>query len=230
LSEKEDTISGVLYIVSTPIGNLEDITYRAIRILKEVNLIAAEDTRRTSILMQRYDIQNKTVSFNAYNHKKKIPSILEKVKSGESVAVVSDSGTPGINDPCYNLVIEAIEQSIDIVQIPGCTSFVPALILSGFPTNRFVFEGFLPTKKGRKKKMKFLSTEERTIILFESPYRIKKTLSELKEYFGNRRISISREITKKFEETIRTDFLGAIEHFSGIKPKGEFVLVIEGKN
>ena len=230
MSGFEDKSRGVLYIVSTPIGNLEDMTYRAVRILKEADLIAAEDTRKTSILLNEYGIKNKSISFNAYNHKKRIPLILNKLRNGESVAVVSDAGTPGINDPCYNLVIEAVNEEFRIEQIPGCTSFVPALVLSGLPSNRFVFEGFLPTKKGRQKKLRSLKDEEKTIILFESPYRLVKTLTELEEYLGNRKISISREITKKFEETIRTDISKAIDHFKLKKPKGEFVLVLEGKN
>ena len=191
MSGFEDKSRGVLYIVSTPIGNLEDMTYRAVRILKEADLIAAEDTRKTSILLNEYGIKNKSISFNAYNHKKRIPLILNKLRNGESVAVVSDAGTPGINDPCYNLVIEAVNEEFRIEQIPGCTSFVPALVLSGLPSNRFVFEGFLPTKKGRQKKLRSLKDEEKTIILFESPYRLVKTLTELKEYLGNRKISIS---------------------------------------
>lgn len=229
MSGHENLREGVLYIVSTPIGNLEDITYRAVRILEEVDFIAAEDTRKTSILLNRYGIKKKCISFNAYNHKKKIPFLIRRLKSGESAAVVSDAGTPGINDPCYNLVIELIKENLVIEQIPGCTSFVPALILSGFPTNRFIFEGFLPVKKGRQKRIEFLKDEHRTIILFESPYRVEKTLKELKEHLGNRRISVSRELTKKFEETIRTDLERAINTFTGKKPKGEFVLVIEGK-
>lgn len=230
MSGLENLREGVLYIVSTPIGNLEDISYRAVRILEESDLIAAEDTRKTSILLRRYGLKKKCISFNAYNHKKKIPSVIKSIESGESVAVVSDAGTPGINDPCYNLVKEAIIKKIKIEQIPGCTSFVPALIVSGFPTNRFIFDGFLPVKKGRKKRLNFLKDESRTIILFESPHRLVKTFKDLREHLGNRKISISRELTKKFEETIRTDLEGAVNIFTAKKPKGEFVLVIEGKN
>jgi len=219
---------GKLYLVSTPIGNLKDISYRAIEILAAVDLIAAEDTRQARILLRHYQIETPTTSFFTYNKERKTPALIQKMKQGESIALVSDAGTPGISDPAFDLVREAIKENIQIEAIPGATAFVTALIISGLPTDRFVFEGFLPTKKGRQTKLKELSTEKRTIILYESPNRMVKTLNQLKEFFGNRRLSLSRELTKKFEETYRGSLEDICANFNKIKTKGEFVIVIQG--
>ncbi|MBD3290626.1 16S rRNA (cytidine(1402)-2'-O)-methyltransferase [candidate division KSB1 bacterium] len=220
---------GTLYIVSTPIGNLKDITLRALDILASVSLIAAEDTRKTAILLRHYEIETKMTSYFDFNKEKKTPSLLERLKAGNSIAVVSDAGTPGISDPAFYLVRAAVNENISVEAIPGATAFVPALIVSGLPTDRFVFEGFLPAKKGRQKRLNFLKNERRTIVLYESPKRIVKTLGQLFDVFGDRRICIARELTKKFEEIYR----GNLEEFcSGkrhVKQKGEFVIIIEGR-
>jgi 16S rRNA (cytidine1402-2'-O)-methyltransferase len=224
----ESKYPGKLYLVSTPIGNLKDITNRAIDVLMNVDLIAAEDTRHTAILLKHYDIATPTTSFFDFNKEKKTPELIQKLLNGKSIAVVSDAGTPGISDPAFNLVREAIREGITIEAIPGATAFVPALITSGLPTDRFVFEGFLPPKKGRQKRLHEIAGEKRTIIIYESPQRVLKTLADLKEHLGNRRVSIARELTKKFEQIYR----GTLEEICGnpnlLKLKGEFVLVIEG--
>ena len=220
---------GKLYLVSTPIGNLKDITFRAIEVLSNVDLIAAEDTRHAAILLKHYDIPIPTTSFFDFNKEKKTPELIKKLKRGDSIAVISDAGTPGISDPAFYIVREAIKNDIAVEAIPGATAFVTALIISGLPTDRFVFEGFLPVKKGRQKRLNKLKNEERTIILYESPKRIQKTLAALQEYWGDRRICIARELTKKFEEIYR----GTLEEFTtklkNIKEKGEFVIIVEGK-
>jgi len=224
----EIPFSGTLYLVSTPIGNLKDISFRAVEILMNVDLIAAEDTRHAGILLKHYEIQTPTTSFYDFNKEKKTPGLIKKIKHGKSIALISDAGTPGISDPAFYIVREAIKENIPIEAIPGATAFVPALILSGLPTDRFVFEGFLPTKKGRQTRLKELAEEKRTIILYESPKKIFKTLSHLLEFMGNRRISIARELTKKFEEIYR-GFLDEIcSKPDRVKAKGEFVIVIEG--
>lgn len=222
--------SGKLYLVSTPIGNLKDISFRALEVLSEVDLIAAEDTRHAGVLLKHYDIQTPTTSFYDFNKEKKTPGLINKLKAGNSIALISDAGTPGISDPAFYFVREAIKENITIEAIPGATAFVPALILSGLPTDRFIFEGFLPQKKGRQTRLKELAEEKRTIILYESPKRILKTLSHLKEYLGNRRVSVSRELTKKFEEVYRGSLDDVCENPNKIKTKGEFVIVIEGKS
>ena len=186
---------GKLYLVSTPIGNLKDISFRALEVLSEVDLIAAEDTRHAGVLLKHYDIQTPTTSFYDFNKEKKTPGLINKLKAGNSIALISDAGTPGISDPAFYIVREAIKENITIEAIPGATAFVPALILSGLPTDRFIFEGFLPPKKGRQTRLIELSEVKRTIILYESPKRILKTMSQLREYLGDRRISISRELT-----------------------------------
>ncbi len=218
-----------LYIVSTPIGNLKDITYRAIEVLSSVDLIASEDTRRTKILLNHYGIKSKLVSYNDFNKEKVTPEILKKLEGNCSVALVSDSGTPGISDPLYYLVKKAIEKDVKIIPIPGPTALIAGIVVSGQPNDRFVFEGFIPTKKGRNKRLLQLKEEKRTIILFESPHRLLKTLEDLLTFLGNRKISIARELTKIYEEIIRTDIESAIKLFSQKKPKGEFVLIINGK-
>lgn len=221
---------GKLYIVSTPIGNLKDITLRALEVLSAVNLIAAEDTRRAAILLRYYNISTKTTSYFDFNKEKKTSILLDKIKSGYSIAVISDAGTPGISDPAFYFVRAAIKENIAIEAVPGATAFVPALVISGLPTDRFVFEGFLPSKKGRQKRLTKLKEEERTIIIYESPKRICKTLMHLYEAIGNRRVCLVRELTKRFEEIYR----GSLSEFCSfnqiIKQKGEFVIIIEGKN
>jgi len=221
---------GKLYLVSTPIGNLEDITLRALRVLKEVDLIAAEDIRHTLNLLKHYQINNKITSYHDFNKAQKAPQLINLLKQGRSLAVVSDAGTPGISDPCYFLVKLAIKENIEIVPIPGATAFVSALISSGFPTDRFVFEGFLPTKKGkRKRRLEELANEKRTIIFYESPHRLLKSLSQLKEVLGDRNIVLARELTKKFEEIKRGKVSQLIDSFSQKKIKGEIVILVEGK-
>lgn len=219
---------GRLYIVSTPIGNLEDITLRALRILREVDLIAAEDTRRTKKLLSHYDVVDFSLtSYHDYNKEKKTPFLIKRMLSGGSVAVVSDAGTPGISDPCYFLVRRALEKGIPIVPIPGPSALLSALVVSGLPTDRFVFEGFLPQKESqRRKRLQELREETRTLIFYESPHRILKMLTDAKEILGDREASVSRELTKRFEETVRGRLTDLIELFQSKKPKGEFVVII----
>ena len=219
---------GTLYLVATPIGNLDDITYRAVKILSAVDLIAAEDTRRTKILLDHYIISKPMVSYFSFNERQRTPELIERLIQGQSIAVVSDAGTPGISDPAFYLVRAAIAKSIPIVPIPGASAFISALIVSGFPTERFVFEGFLPQKKGRKTKFELLRTETRTIILYESPHRVLKTLTEIATYFGDRQVVVARELTKKFEEIVRGAVSSVIRELSGKSTRGEYVLVIEG--
>ena len=218
---------GTLYIVSTPIGNLEDITLRAIRILKEVDLIAAEDTRRTRILLDRYNIKKRLVSFYSYNRIKRKDEIINFLKEGRNIALVSDAGTPGISDPGFSLIKGAIENNIQPISIPGPTALIEALVVSGKPTAKFVFEGFLSNKASqRKKRLEFLKKEERTIILYESCHRITKLLSDMLEVMGDKDIVITRELTKKFEEIKREKISVLLEHFSHNRPRGEFIVVI----
>lgn len=220
--------SGKLYLVSTPIGNLKDITVRAIEILSNVDLIAAEDTRHAAILLKNYDIKTATTSYFDFNKEKKTPDLIKKLLEGQSIAVISDAGTPGISDPAFYLTREAIRHGVSIEAIPGATAFVPALIISGLPTDRFVFEGFLPTKKGRQKRLQEIAKETKTIIVYESPHRLLKTLIDLKLHFGDRRIAIARELTKKFEQVYRGTLDEICENPELVKIKGEFVVVIEG--
>ncbi len=230
MNEPENELrAGTLYVVSTPIGNLKDITIRAIEVLSKVDLIAAEDTRHTRILLGHYNIKTPTTSYHDFNKEQKIPYLLGRLKSGDKIAVVSDAGTPGISDPAYRLVRECIEHDVPVETIPGATAFVPALVLSGLPTDRFVFEGFLPPKKKRKKRMEELKDETRTLIFYESPHRISRTLKDLEPYFGDRRAALIREITKKFEEVHRGSFSNLVEKLATITLKGEFVLIVEGK-
>ncbi|HUL44288.1 MAG TPA: 16S rRNA (cytidine(1402)-2'-O)-methyltransferase [Bacteroidota bacterium] len=223
-----EAVAGTLYIVSTPIGNLGDISFRAVKILSTVDLIAAEDTRTTGILLSHCDIHKPLVSNYSYNEVRRVPELIEKLKKGISIAVVSDAGTPGISDPSVRVIRAAIAAEIPVVAIPGATAFLPALVTSGLPVDRFVFEGFLPVKKGRKTLLEKLKSEERTIILYESPHRLLKTLQALLDAIGDRKISVSREITKKFEETFRGRVSAAIAHFTKTTVRGEFVLVIDG--
>ena len=216
-----------LYLVPTPVGNLEDMTFRAIRILKEVDLILAEDTRTTGFLLKHFDIQNKMQSHHKFNEHETTAGIVSRIQSGENIAMVSDAGTPGISDPGFLLVRACIAGGLEVECLPGATAFVPALVNSGFPTDRFCFEGFLPQKKGRQTKLKELALEERTIILYESPFRVLKTLMQLAEFMGNnRKVSVSREISKLHEETVRGTLNEVISHFQSNEPRGEFVIVI----
>ncbi len=219
---------GALYVVSTPIGNLDDITLRAIRILGGVDIIAAEDTRKTKFLLDHLHIKKPLVSHYSYNESRRVPELINKLKSGNSVAVVTDAGTPGISDPAFLIISNAIKEGCKVIPIPGPSAVLPALIASGLPTDRFVFEGFLPTKKGRKTRFEQLKTETRTIVMYESPFRIEKTLEEILLYLGDRTIAVARELTKKFEEVMRGRVSDVIEDIKRKKPKGEFVVVIAG--
>ena len=223
-------MSGTLYIVSTPIGNLEDITLRALRILKEADLIACEDTRHTRVLLDHYQIKNQLTSFFEHNEVRKIPDMIEALRSGKSIAVVSDSGTPTISDPAFKLVREARKNGIAVVPVPGPNAALAALAVSGLPTDSFVFEGFLPHKKGRQSAWKKLAEEDRTIILYESPFRIVKALTEIGEFMGDRHVVIARELTKKFEEVLQGTAAELSAHFDKHEPKGEFVILISGKS
>jgi len=216
-----------LYLVPTPVGNLEDMTFRAIRILKEVDLILAEDTRTTGFLLKHFDIRNKMQSHHKFNEHGTTAGIVSRIQAGENIALVSDAGTPGISDPGFLLVRACVEKGLEVECLPGATAFVPALVNSGFPTDHFCFEGFLPQKKGRQTKLKELALEERTIILYESPFRVLKTLMQLAEFLGeNRKVSVSREISKLHEETVRGTFSEVIAHFQSNEPRGEFVIII----
>jgi len=215
-----------LYIVPTPIGNLEDITFRAVRILGEVDLILAEDTRTSYVLLNHYNIKTKTIAHHKFNEHAQVEQIANEIADGKNVALISDAGTPGISDPGYLLVHTCVAKNIEVETLPGATAFVPALVNSGFPNNEFVFIGFLPVKKGRMTKFKELAAEPRTIILYESPHRVIKTLTQLVEYCGERKISVSRELSKKFEETRRGTAAELLAHFTKHDPRGEFVIVI----
>ena len=217
---------GVLYIVSTPIGNLEDITLRALRILKEVSLIAAEDTRLTRKLLTHYNISTSTVSYYEHNRFARIPKIIDHLNTGKDVAVVTDAGTPGISDPAYKLIRAAIESGSRIEAIPGPSASITALTASGLPTDRFIFEGFLPHKKGRKAKLTRLSAIEATVIFYESPKRIVRTLKDILEFMGDRPAVIGRELTKLHEEIIRGNVSKLLSHFTQKTPRGEFVIMI----
>jgi len=218
----------MLYIVSTPIGNLEDITLRALRTLKEVDLITAEDTRHTQILLNKYEIKTPATSFHSHSSDEKIEQIVRMLKEGKNIALVSDAGTPGISDPAYALIRRALDEGIKICPIPGASSLLAAVVVSGLPMDKFVYLGFLPLKKGRQTLLKSLPDEPRTIIIFEAPHRIARTLSDLKTYLGDREIAVCRELTKMFEEVVRGTISQAIEHFEKKNPKGEFVLVVKG--
>lgn len=219
-----------LYIIPTPIGNLEDITLRAIRLLKEVDLVLAEDTRTSKKLFSHYKIDTPLLSFHMYNEHEVLLKYIDRLKLGCSLALISDAGTPSISDPGFLLVRECVKEEIAVECLPGATAFVPALVNSGLPNEKFIFEGFLPVKKGRKKHLEVLKEEKRTMIFYESPHRILKTLGHFIEYFGKgREVSISREISKIFEETVRGTLAEVRLHFEQKKPKGEFVIVVKGK-
>ena len=225
----EEKIS--LYLVPTPIGNLADITLRALEILKSVDTILAEDTRTSGILLKHYTINKPLQSFHIFNEHKTVNGLIERLNKGEVMALISDAGTPGISDPGFLLVREALKAGIKIDCLPGATALIPALVKSGFPTDRFVFEGFLPHKKGRQTALKNLAEEERTIILYESPHRLVKLLEQLKEYFGaDRHASVSRELSKKFEETKNGTVDDLLKYFSSKEVKGEIVVVVSGRS
>ena len=219
-----------LFVIPTPVGNLEDITLRALRLLREVNLILAEDTRTTSVLLHHYDIHTPMLSHHKFNEHQTVDAIVERLQKGESVALVSDAGTPAISDPGFLLVRACVAADIEVECLPGATAFVPALVDSGLPCDRFCFEGFLPQKKGRQTKLTELAAETRTMIFYESPFRVLKTLEQLAECLGNdRKASVSREIYKKFEETVRGTLAELVQHFNEHPPKGEFVIVVAGQ-
>lgn len=218
-----------LYIVPTPVGNLGDITFRAIEVLKQVDIILCEDTRTSGKLLKHYEISKPLLAYHQHNEHKVLESLINKLKAQNAMALITDAGTPGISDPGFLLIRECIQNDIDVECLPGATAFVPALVMSGLPTHNFVFEGFLPIKKGRKTKLEQLAEERRTMIIYESPYRIHKTLLEMQAYFGNdRMISISREISKLHEETLRGTIEELAQHFLNHAAKGEMVIVING--
>jgi 16S rRNA (cytidine1402-2'-O)-methyltransferase len=219
---------GILYLVGTPIGNLEDITLRALRILKESGIIAAEDTRRTGLLLNHYGIRNRLESYHAYNQERKTPVLVSEMLNGTSVALVSDAGTPGISDPAFHLVCAAAREAIPVVPVPGPSALVAAVTISGLPTNRFVFEGFLPVKKGRSTRLEALKNEERTIILYESPHRLLRTLADLERALGDRPAAVCRELTKKFEEVTRGTLKSCTREFEARPVRGEFVIILGG--
>ena len=220
-----------LYLVPTPIGNLADITLRALEILKSVDTILAEDTRTSGILLKHYNISKPLQSFHIFNEHKTVSKLIERLKNGETMALISDAGTPGISDPGFLLVREALKAGIKVDCLPGATALIPALVKSGFPTDRFVFEGFLPHKKGRQTALKKLAEEDRTIIFYESPHRLVKALEQLKEFMGaDRLVSVSRELSKKFEETKTGTVEDVLTHFSSKEVKGEIVVVVNGRS
>ena len=221
---------GILYIVPTPVGNMEDMTLRAIRMLKEADLILAEDTRTSGILLKHFDIKNQLMSHHKFNEHGTSAAIVERLKAGQTIALISDAGTPGISDPGFFLVREAVAAGITVQCLPGATAFVPAIVSSGLPDDRFCFEGFLPQKKGRQTRLLSLQDEERTMIFYESPYRVVKTLQQLAEVFGgDRQVSCCREISKVHEESVRGTLTEVIAHFQQTEPRGEFVIVVAGK-
>ena len=219
-----------LYIVPTPIGNLDDITLRAVNVLRDVDFILAEDTRTTSFLLKHLGIEKKLYSHHKFNEHATVKMVAESIAAGRNAALVSDAGTPGISDPGFLLVRTCVEAGIEVETLPGATALIPALVQSGFPCDRFCFEGFLPQKKGRAKQLQSLAAEERTMIFYESPYRVVKYLEQFAGVFGpERRVSVSRELTKKFEQTVRGTVAEVLEHFRTTDPKGEFVIVLAGK-
>ncbi|RCW93681.1 16S rRNA (cytidine(1402)-2'-O)-methyltransferase [Winogradskyella arenosi] len=220
-----------LYLVPTPIGNLKDMTFRAVEVLKEADLILAEDTRTSGKLLKHYEITTPMQSHHMHNEHKTVDALIEKLKSGMTIAVISDAGTPAISDPGFLLVRACVEQQIKINCLPGATAFVPALVNSGLPNDKFVFEGFLPVKKGRQTRLLLLAEETRTIIFYESPHKLVKTLGHFCEYFGeDRLVSVSREITKLYEETIRGTVKAVLAHYTNKPPKGEIVIIVDGKH
>ena len=224
----EEIQKGVLYVVSTPIGNLDDITLRAVRILRSVDLIAAEDTRTTKILLDHLGIRKPLVSYFSYNERRRAGELIASLRKGDSVAVVTDAGTPGISDPAYVVIREAVNAGIGVISSPGASALLAALVISGLPTDRFVFEGFLPVKKGRKTRFEALAGEQRTIVIYESPHRIDRTLREVLQFMGDRQVALVREVTKKFEEVRRGPVSRVSEELRDRPPRGEYVLVVAG--
>ncbi len=221
---------GRLYVVPTPVGNLEDMTFRAIRILKEADLVLAEDTRTSGILLKHFEIKNAMQSYHKFNEHKTVEGIINRLKAGETIALVSDAGTPGISDPGFLVVRECVKNDIEVQCLPGATAFVPALVASGLPDERFCFEGFLPQKKGRMTRLNALTEETRTMIFYESPYRLVKTLTQFAELFGpERKVSVCREISKIHEESVRGTLQEVVVHFTANEPRGEIVIVLAGK-
>ncbi len=220
---------GMLYLVPTPVGNLEDMTMRAVRVLKEADLILAEDTRTSGVLLKHFDIKNRLCSHHKFNEHQTAEAFAARMAAGEVMALVSDAGTPGISDPGFMLVRACVERGVEVQCLPGATAFVPALVASGLPCERFTFEGFLPQKKGRATRLEQLRTEQRTMIFYESPYRVVKTLTQFAEAFGGeRRVSACREISKLHEQSVRGTLEEVIAHFTATEPRGEFVIVVEG--
>jgi len=218
-----------LYMVPTPIGNLGDMTYRAVDILNSVDIILAEDTRVSGILLKHYAIETPMQSYHQHNEHSMTATVVKQIKNGRDTAIITDAGTPGISDPGFLLARACVAEGVDIECLPGATAFVPALVNSGLPNDKFVFEGFLPAKKGRQKRLKALADEDRSIVFYESPYKLLKTLQQFVEHFGaERQVSVSREISKLYEETVRGTLLEVIAHFEQKKPKGEFVIVLAG--
>lgn len=220
---------GTLYLVPTPVGNLEDMTMRALRVLREADLVLAEDTRTSGVLMKHFDIHVPMQSYHKFNEHQTVQHVVERLQAGQNVAVVSDAGTPGISDPGFLVAREAIRAGVEVITLPGATAFVPALVSSGLPCDRFCFEGFLPQKKGRKSRLEALAQETRTVILYESPYRIVKCLTQLIEACGpDRQVSVCREISKVHEQSVRGTLAEVLAHFTEHEPRGEFVVVLAG--
>ncbi len=221
---------GMLYVVPTPVGNMEDMTLRAVRVLKEADLILAEDTRTSSVLLKHFDIRNRLLSHHKFNEHQTTESVVQRMLAGETVALISDAGTPGISDPGFLLVRESVKAGIEVQCLPGATAFVPALVASGLPCDRFCFEGFLPQKKGRQTRLNGLAEETRTMVIYESPYRVLKTLKQLAEVLGGeRQAAACREISKVHEETVRGTLAELADHFTANDPRGEFVIIVGGK-
>lgn len=221
---------GTLYLVPTPVGNMEDMTFRAVRLLKEADLILCEDTRTSGILLRHYDIHRQLMAHHKFNEHGTSAGIVERLRGGQTICLITDAGTPGISDPGFFLVREAVAAGIEVQTLPGATAFVPALVSSGLPCDRFTFEGFLPQKKGRQTRLTQLSEETRTMIFYESPYRLVKTLQQLGEFFGTeRQVSVCREISKIHEESVRGTIEEVVAHFTQTPPKGEIVIIVAGK-
>lgn len=229
MSGKAESV-GKLYVVPTPIGNLEDMTLRAIRILNECDLILAEDTRTSGVLLKHFGIETRMQSHHKFNEHRAVTHVVERIKAGDCIALISDAGTPSVSDPGFLLVRACVQEDVEVECLPGATAFVPALVESGLPSDRFCFEGFLPQKKGRQTRLKQLAEESRTMIFYESPYRVVKTLSQLAENLGdNREASVSREISKVYAETVRGTLGELISHFTEKEPRGEFVIIVAGR-
>lgn len=220
---------GTLYLVPTPVGNLEDITFRALKVLKEADLILAEDTRTSGVLLKHFEIKNAMLSYHKFNEHQTVDRVVERLKGGETVAVVSDAGTPGISDPGFLVAREAIKAGIEVITLPGATAFVPALVSSGLPCDKFCFEGFLPQKKGRQTRLQQLAEESRTMVFYESPHRVVKVLQQFVEVFGPERpVAVCRELSKIHEEYVRGSLAEALAHFTAHEPRGEFVIIVGG--